>query len=96
MSTKGIDLREAAQHLKQSGIKTSDHKLREHLVAIGAIRKSQFGYEARSTFKPDGSFKTEFRSCPVKGRTRAKHYTVVLVTGDGISWLRDETQRIAH
>ncbi len=92
MNTTGIDLRRAAHHLQESGIETGDRKLREHLVAIGAIRKTLFGYEVAPDYRYSGLLVTQTRQYTVKtesGQQIPHNYTVVLVTGDGLSWLRD-------
>lgn len=96
MNTQSIDLRKTAQHLKESGIDISDRKLRDHLVSIGAIRKSQFGYEVTPQFRAAGLLKTQIRNFTRPGEMKERHYTVVVVTGDGLSWLRDEVSTRPH
>jgi len=95
MNTLGIDLKRAAHHLQESGIETGDRKLREHLVDIGAIRKTLFGYEVTPDYKYRGLLVTQSRQHTIEtetGQQIPRHYTVVLVTGDGLSWLRSTLQ----
>ena len=96
MNTPGIDIRKAAKHLKDDGINTSDRKLRDQLVKMGAIRKSQFGYEVTQPYRCRGLLVTEIRRYAKPGETVKRDYTVVLITGDGLSWLRDQVSNSTH
>lgn len=92
MNTHGIDLRRATQHLQASGLDITDRQLRNRLMEVGAIRKSLFGYEVTGDFRYSGLLITQTREHAITGecgRSISRPYTVVLVTGDGLSWLRD-------
>lgn len=92
MNIHGIDLRRATQHLQASGVDITDRQLRSQLVERGAIRKSLFGYEVTADFRYSGLLITQTREHTITsecGRSINRPYTVVLVTGDGLSWLRD-------
>lgn len=92
MNPYAIDLRRAAHMLQQDGVATGERRLREHLVDRGAIRKTLFGYEVTPDFRYSGKLITQVRKAHIETSTgrMPKDYTVVLVTGDGLSWLRDE------
>ncbi|MEX1197833.1 MAG: hypothetical protein WEB57_08250 [Pseudohongiellaceae bacterium] len=95
MITPGIELRTAAQQLQRSGIETGDRRLRRHLLEIGAIRKTPYGYEVTGPWRGTGLLITQSRKTEICTKTGARiprHYTVVLVTGDGCSWLRETLQ----
>jgi hypothetical protein len=92
MNSYAITLRKAAHHLQQSGINTGERRLISHLVERKAIRKTLFGYEVTPEYRYSGFFVTRFRKARMNGCTWNKDYTVVQVTGDGLSWLRDELQ----
>lgn len=90
MKTTGIDLRRAAHQLRAAGIRTGDRRLRDYLVSIEAIRKTQFGYEAALVYRDTGLLITQTRTHAITteiGRQIHRHYTVVLVTEDGLAWL---------
>ncbi|MDP2127218.1 MAG: hypothetical protein Q8K97_07550 [Pseudohongiella sp.] len=90
-TTIGIDLRRAADQLRATGIRTGDRRLRDHLISIEAIRKTQFGYEVTPRYRDAGLLITQNRQHIIiteSGRQIMRHYTVVLVTEDGLSWLR--------
>lgn len=81
----GIDIRRAANHLGWP-----ERDLRAWLLQQQAIRKSAYGYEAAPPYR--GLLSTQTRQHTIK--TEAGHhinhyYTVILITGDGIAWLRD-------
>ncbi|MDP2128161.1 MAG: hypothetical protein Q8K97_12375 [Pseudohongiella sp.] len=91
MKTTGTDLRRAAEHLRTTGVGASDRRLRELLVTQGVIRKTEFGYEVTPRYRDAGMLTTEIRQhriiTPI-GHQIDRHYTVVVVTQDGLSWLR--------
>lgn len=81
----GIDIRRAARHLHWP-----ERNLRQHLQQLGAIRKTAYGYEAAPGYR--GLFSTQTRQHTVVSETGQhinRYYTVVLVTGDGLAWLRN-------
>jgi phage antirepressor YoqD-like protein len=94
MNNHALDLRKAAHHLQQSGIDTGERRLIAHLVERRAIRKTLFGYEVTPEYRYSGYFVTDIRKANINTSTgrMQKDYTVVQVTGDGLSWLRDELQ----
>lgn len=91
MKTTGVDLRRAAEYLRTAGVGASDRRLRDLLVAKGVIRKTQFGYEVTPRYRDAGMLITQMRHHLVvtpAGHQINRHYTIVLVTQDGLSWLR--------
>jgi hypothetical protein len=99
MLMQNVDIRHAAQMLKACGIPTGDQKLREYLVSIGAIRKTLFGYEVTQQFRGRGLMRTEVRRTTIKtheGHQIPREYTVVIFTGDGCSWLREQLAATVH
>lgn len=92
MNSHAIDIRKAAHHLQESGINTGERKLISHLVDRGAIRKTLSGYEVTQDYRYSGFLLTQARQTQIKTSCghMPKDYTVVMVTGDGLSWLRDE------
>lgn len=86
--TVGIDLKTAAKRFE-----ISDFMLRKKLASMGAIRKTYFGWEAQREYSQRGLLKTDTRQASYRteaGYPMKKSYTVVLITGDGLSWLQDQ------
>lgn len=99
MHTFNVDIRKTAQQLKANGIDTGDHKLREYLISIGAIKKTQFGYEVTKKFQGRGLMVTQVRRTRINthaGLQIPREYTVVLFTSDGQDWLRAQLTEIVH
>lgn len=83
----GLDMRDAAK-----GLHTTEFALRKHLATMGAIRKTDLGWVASPKYHERGLLKTATRQHTLKSETGArirKNYTVVVITGDGLSWLSD-------
>ncbi len=84
----GIDIRQAAPALNKS-----HHQLLRELADMGAIRKTSFGWTADQTYHQRGLLKTDTRQHQYRtemGAPIKRIYTVVLITGDGLSWLQDK------
>jgi hypothetical protein len=93
MNHPGLDIRQLAHHLKASGIPTGERKLRKHLVETGALRKTLLGYEATKKVRERGLIINDLRQHIVTSEQgqQIKHtYTIPIVTGDGIAWLREQ------
>ncbi|MDO8908888.1 MAG: hypothetical protein Q7W55_10395 [Pseudohongiella sp.] len=91
MKYSGTDLRRAAEHLRTTGVGASDRLLRELLVGNGAIRKTEFGYEVTPRYRDAGFLTTQTRYHMLTSHTGQqihRQYTVVLVTDNGLTWLR--------
>lgn len=81
----GIDIRRAATQLQWP-----ERQLRAWLVQRGAIRKTAYGYETAPAWR--GLLTTQTRQHIVTtecGQRITRYYSVALVTGDGLAWLRD-------
>lgn len=84
----GLDIRDAAKALPISEV-----DLRRTLVDMGAIEKTRFGWVANPTYKQKGLLKTDTRQHSFRtewGAPIKKIYTVVVITGDGLSWLKHQ------
>lgn len=91
---EGVALDDAAH-----GLKISSYQLRKYLKEQNAIRKTDFGWIAENTYKERGLLQTETRQHIYKttlGRSITKNYTVVIVTGDGLSWLESQLPETEH
>lgn len=89
-SITGVSIQDAAK-----GLGISQCQLRNHLAGIRAIEKTNFGWVARPQFISDGLLYTDARQTHITtetGQHIPKHYTVVLVTGNGIAWLHEQLQ----
>lgn len=81
----GIDIRRAAQHLGWP-----ERDLRDWLLHHQAIRKTDFGHEAAPPYRGLLSTQTRQHAIQTESGQRINHYyTVILITGDGLAWLRD-------
>ena len=89
-TTPGFELRTAADALH-----TNAAQLRKRLLQLGAIQKTDLGYVAAPAYHRQGLLATQSRQHQLiteAGQSIRKHYTVVLVTGDGMAWLQNELQ----
>lgn len=93
MNITGLDIRQTAHHLAQSGINTGERRLRRHLLESGALRKTLFGYEATKTVRERGLIINQMRQHQIKtesGLAISRPYTVPIITADGIAWVREQ------
>lgn len=81
----GLTLKEVAASLN-----ISHHRLRQFLKQQGALQKTAFGWAATPEFHDRGLLYTQTRQHTIATDHSyiPKHYTVVLVTGDGLAWLQ--------
>lgn len=84
----GLDLNDAAK-----GLHVRPCRLRQHLANLGAIRKTEFGWVACPQFRERGLLTTSTRQTTITtevGHRIRRHYTVVVITGDGLAWLQQQ------
>jgi hypothetical protein len=94
VTTNGIPLKDAARSM---GI--TERQLRQHLASIHAIEQTQFGWAAHEAFRQRGLLYTETRQhqiCTPCGQSIRRLYTVVLITGEGLVWLKQQMQPVAN
>lgn len=92
LTTNGLTLKEAAV-----GLGISERKLREHLASIPAIVHTHYGWSALEAFRHRRLLYTETRQHAIttEGGSRIRrHYTIVLVTGEGLAWLQEQLPAI--
>jgi phage antirepressor YoqD-like protein len=82
----GLDIRDAAKDLN-----IGQRRLLRELADMGAIEKTRFGWTAHHKYKNRGLLKTSTRQTQFRTETGTpikKIYTVVVITGDGLNWLK--------
>lgn len=81
----GLSLKEVAASLD-----ISQQRLRQFLLQQRAVQRTAFGWAAAPEFHKRGLLYTQTRQHTIATDHSyiPKHYTVVLVTGDGIAWLQ--------
>lgn len=85
----GLTLKEVAASLD-----VSQQRLRQFLFQQRAVVKTDFGWAAAPEFHKRGLLYTQTRQHTIATDHSyiPKHYTVVLVTGDGLAWLQSHFQ----
>jgi hypothetical protein len=74
---------------------TTPPALRQRLVDAGAIRKTNFGWEAMPAFIAKHLLRTDQRQTTIKtaaGQQVPRYYTVVMISDAGIFWLQEAAQ----
>lgn len=86
--TRELDIRTACKSLP-----VSELKVRAFLKQIGAIQKTDWGYQATRTYREKGLLKTDTRQKTIRtewGAEIPKLYTVPLLTPNGMVWLQQQ------